>query len=145
MQNDTPRLPLMTVHSAPKCVPGRSAKVGAHVLELAHGENLTVGMPVHVAICGCCGPLSDSEIRQLVDAGLEALAPAHSLRQMEVAAGAQIVTEKEACAHLKIGHTKFWDLVKNETFPQPMKRGKNNVWLLNELLQRYARRELKEA
>ena len=60
-----------------------------------------------------------------------------------MAGGAELFTEKDACTALRIGHTKFWRLVGDGTFPQPMSRGRNNVWLAAELRSRYAEHVLK--
>ena len=101
--------------------------------------------PLAVALCSCCELIDDGEMHRVARVAVDAVTPAHVRRQMAVADGAEIVTEEDACAHFRIGHTKFWQLVGTGVFPQPMKRGRNNVWLMAELLRRYAAHELKEA
>ena len=138
-------LPVAIIHTAQTCVQGTAVQVEGYAVQFRHPENITVGAPLAVALCSCCELIDDSEMHRVARVAVDAVTPAHVRRQMAVADGAEIVTEEDACAHFRIGHTKFWQLVGSSVFPQPMKRGRNNVWLMAELLRRYAAHELKEA
>lgn len=135
---ETSILPTAVIHSAGKCMGGITVHVGAHVVELRHIENLRPNVPVLIGLCVCCELMSHQDMRAISDVAISKYAPAHAMRQIAVSKGAEIVTEKQLREHLKVGRTKLWDLVKSGGLPEPMKRGQNNIWLLDEALARYA-------
>ena len=137
--SQTKTLPCAIIHTAPKCVEGVSVQIEGYVVELRHGENLGIGVPVMIGPCQCAGGITDIEMRRLTDLAIEQLAPAHFLRQVAVAEGGELAAEKQVLDELKIGHTKLWELIGEGALPEPMKRGTHNVWLLAEMRRAYAR------
>ena len=131
-------MPAVRIHAGGTCAEQPCVEIEGYVCEVRHVENMGVGAPVSLELCGCAMPISDREIKRISDLAIDAVAPAHVRRQRAVANGAEIVTEVEACEKLKIGHTKLWELIGEGVLPEPLKRGRNNIWLLSELQWRYA-------
>ena len=134
----TKPLPFIRIHAGGTCAEEPFVEIEGFVCEVGHVDSLAFCVPVAMGLCECATLISDGEIKRIGDLAIERLAPAHAARQAAVANGAEIVTEIEACEKLKIGHTKFWELIRQGVLPQPMKRGQNNIWILAELQRRYA-------
>ena len=130
--------PSVIVHAGGTCAEQPCVEVEGYVCEVRNVECLGVGVPVVMGLCGCASLIPDDELARVCRLAVAAFASAHALRQIAIAGGAEIVTETEACDKLKIGHTKLWELVGEGVLPKPMKRGKNNIWILSELQRRYA-------
>lgn len=136
---DTKKLPVMRIHASGTRVMGSVVQIEGHVCELTHGENVGVGVPMFIGLCSCAEPISDADMKRISDLAIDKLVPEHTRRQIAFSSGADSpATEAELCAALKIAHTKLWELIGEGKLPQPMKRGRNNVWLLQEARQMYA-------
>jgi len=120
------------------CLQGDLVQVERYVAEVRHRQNLGLDVPVQVGLCSCAQHVSDNEMQRLLQAAARAVAPAHALRQSAVADGGTLVDERKALELLGCGHTTFWKLIKEGRLPPPMKLGRKNLWLVEELRRRYA-------
>lgn len=137
-------VPCIVIHAnACGCSGANVVRVNdAYVAEL-HGakrSELRLNMPIITDFGACCAPIDDVDVAALSNEAWKQLAPPHTLRQLAVTDGEELVTEAEALTKLKMKRTHFRDLIREGVLPQPMKVGKKKVvWLLCELRQRYAK------